>query len=171
MLNNSFLSLQEKHYEESKNEEAELGPSGKPKLSGEEYLKLKKLLREQSNKLRIQPKLWLRDIGTAANLITTVENRVPLFLSDIQHLIMYSVIGCHSPYNPARWCQLDKFARLQNTCIFVVENISMYDYVCNESLFPFTTSMFDIKLEFLNPEGYSSNVIQDLVMVPITSKC
>ncbi|KRT82027.1 hypothetical protein AMK59_5758, partial [Oryctes borbonicus] len=163
--------LQDKHNEDRKDEKTVVPatPSGKPKLSGEEYLKLKKALRERSNMLRIQPKLWLRDIGTAASLTVNVENRVPLFLSDIQHLIMYSIIGCHTPYNPARWCQLDKFNRLQNTCVLVVENLSMYDYLTNESLFPFTTSNFATKLEFLNPEGYSANFIQDLIMVPITS--
>ncbi|GJQ68370.1 hypothetical protein Trydic_g16961 [Trypoxylus dichotomus] len=162
--------LQNNHDEDKRDDKTIAAiPSGKPKLSGEEYLKLKRALRERSNKLRIQPKLWLRDIGIAASFTVNVENRVPLFLSDIQHLIMYSIIGCHTPYNPARWCQLDKFNRLQNTCVLVVENLSMYEYISNESLFPFTTSMFETKLEFLNPEGYSGDFIQDLLMVPITS--
>ncbi|KAI4470199.1 rna exonuclease rexo1 / reco3 family member-related [Holotrichia oblita] len=160
--------LEENKLQEEKTDKDALGPSKKPKLSGEEYLKLKKALRERSNQLRLQPRIWLRDVGTSASLNENVENRVPLFLSDIKHLIMYSIIGCHSPYNPARWCQLDKFAKLQNVCVLVVESLSMYDYVSNESLFPFISSTFEIKLEFLNPEGYSGNFIQDLIMVPIT---
>lgn len=162
--------LEENKLQQETNDKDALGPSKKPKLSGEEYLKLKKALRERSNQLRIQPRIWLRDVGTSASLNVNVENRVPLFLSDIQHLIMYSIIGCHAPYNPARWCQLDKFNKLQNTCVVVVESLSMYDYISHESLFPFISSTFEIKLEFLNPESYSGNFIQDLVMVPITGE-
>lgn len=152
------------------NNTIELGPSGKPKLYGEEFLKLKKLLREQTNKMRVQPTFRLREMGENASLTVNMENRVPLFLSDIQHLLMYSQIGHHAPYSPARWCALDKYNRLQSTTVVIVENISIYYYLAHESLFPFISSTFETKLEVLTPAAYKSDFVQDLAMIPLTSK-
>lgn len=42
-------------------------------------------------------------MGNCASLTVKEEERTPLFLSDIQHLLMYSMLGHHSPYQPSRW--------------------------------------------------------------------
>lgn len=148
----------------------EIGRSGKPKVYGEEFLKLKKLLREQTNKMRAQPSFRLREMGEAACLSADLENRVPLFLSDIQHLLLYSQIGHHSPYTPARWCALDKYSKLHCTTVLIVENISVYYYMAHENLFPFISSTFDTKLEVLTPAAYKADFVQDLAMIPLSCK-
>ncbi|XP_044269439.1 RNA exonuclease 5 [Tribolium madens] len=146
----------------------ELGPSGKPKLSGLELQELKKMLREKTTKMRQQPVFKLRDVGINASLATDLENRVPLFLADLQHLIMYSQLGHHSPYSPARWCALEKFNRLATTCVLVVENMTLYHYMAHGNMFPFVSSTFEHKLEILAPNSSNSDVVRELSMVPLT---
>lgn len=146
-----------------------IGTSGKPKLSGAEYAELKKMLRERSNKLRQSPNFHLRDMGEYASITVDLDDRMPLFLSDIQHLIMYSQIGVHSPYSPARWCSLEKYNRLTSVNVMVVENLSLYDFSSAQSQFP-TLNNFTHQLEVVTPKSYMSDVIKDLSMVPITGK-
>jgi len=42
-------------------------------------------------------------MGECASLAVKEEERTPLFLSDIQHLLMFSMLGHHAPYQPLRW--------------------------------------------------------------------
>lgn len=148
----------------------ETGPSGKTKLQGEDFATLKKMLRENTKKKRNLPLLRLRDVGENASLSVKLDERIPMFLSDFQHLIMYSQIGPHCPYSPARWCALEKFNKLINTNILIVENVSLYHYTTNESQFPFLSSTFETKLEMITPTSYRSDIVQDLSMVPLTGK-
>lgn len=75
------------------NTNEQMGPSGKPKLAGEELAALKQKLREQSKKIKGMVRFRLREMGESALLQTETESRVPLFLTDLQHLIMYSQVG------------------------------------------------------------------------------
>lgn len=146
----------------------EIGASGKPMITGLEFQELKKMLRERTTKLRQQPVFKLREVGVNASLKTDIDNRVPLFMSDIQHLIMYSQIGHHAPYSPARWCNLERFNRLNTTCVLVIEDISLYHFVANESMFPFLSSTLEHKIEILAPNSYHRDVVKELSMVPLT---
>lgn len=54
----------------------DLGPSGKPKLEGEEFKELKKMLREKTQKTRNVPQLRLRELGTNASVNIEINDRV-----------------------------------------------------------------------------------------------
>ncbi|KAL1500911.1 hypothetical protein ABEB36_006330 [Hypothenemus hampei] len=152
-----------------KTELENIGPSGKTKLSGQEYIDLKKVLKERKNKILQVPKFQLRDMGEGATLKVSLDSRYPLFLSDIQHLILYSQIGVHSPYSPARWCSLEKYNKLDTVLLLIVENLSLYDYEAFESHFPFCSSTFDHKIEILSPFAYSDDIVKELSMVPLSA--
>lgn len=128
------------------------------------------MLREKTKHKRGQPQFRLRDFGDNASLKVNIDERVPLFLSDLQHLIMYSQLGVHSPYSPARWCALEKYTKLANTNVLIVENVSLYNYVTHESKMPFLSSTFDHKLEIMTSSSYHSDIVRDLLMVPLTGK-
>lgn len=146
----------------------ELGPSGKPKIHGEDLAELKKMLREKTKKIRNLPQFRLRELGENASLKVDLNDRIPMFLSDIQHLLMYSQIGVHSPYSPARWCALEKYNHLANVNLLIVENMSLYHFSSNENQFPFLSSTFHHKLEIITPGCYKSDIVKDLSMVPLT---
>lgn len=119
--------------------------------------------------MRLQPTFRLRELGEAASITVDLENRIPIFLADIQHLIMYSQLGPYAPYTPARWCQLEKYTKLISTNVFIVENLSAYHFISNESYFPFLSSSYPHKLEVVNSNVYKADLVQDLLMVPLTS--
>ncbi|KAJ8981071.1 hypothetical protein NQ317_007208 [Molorchus minor] len=146
----------------------ETGPSGKLKIFGEELTELKRMLRERTKRIRQLPTLRLRELGEHASLNVDINDRIPMFLSDLQHLLMYSQIGVHSPYSPARWCALEKYTHLVNVNLLIVENISLYHFTNHESCFPFLSSNFEFKLEMITPISYKSDIIKDLSMVPLT---
>lgn len=147
----------------------ERGPSGKLKIHGDELAELKKMLRERTKKIRSLPQFRLRELGESASLNVNINDRIPMFLSDIQHLLMYSQIGVHSPYSPARWCALEKYNHLTNVNLLIVENMSLYNFSSNENHFPFLSSTFQHKLEIITPSSYKSDIVKDLSMVPLTA--
>lgn len=139
-------------------------------MYGEDFLHLKKQLRETTQKMRLQPTFRLREFGEAASIAVEMDNRIPLFLTDIQHLLMYSQLGPHAPYTPARWCQLEKFTKLIHTNLLIIENLSAYDYLSNENSFQFLSNNTQYKLEIVNPNTYKTDSVKNLLMVPLTSK-
>lgn len=128
------------------------------------------MLRERTKKIRSLPQFRLRELGESASLNVDINDRIPMFLSDIQHLLMYSQIGVHSPYSPARWCALEKYNHLDNVNLLIVENMSLYQFASNENQFPFLSSKFQHKLEIITPSSYKSDIVKDLSMVPLTGK-
>ncbi|KAK4876946.1 hypothetical protein RN001_009452 [Aquatica leii] len=118
-------------------------------------------------KMKPKLKLKLKDVGVAASLQTDREERMPLFLSDIQHLLLFSQLGHLSPYAPTRWCQLEKYHQLTCTTVLVVENVSLYHYLSYESLFT-SLSKCPHKFEVITPGAYKVDIVQDLATVPLT---
>ncbi|XP_033211779.1 uncharacterized protein LOC117169484 isoform X2 [Belonocnema kinseyi] len=142
----------------------------KPRLSGEEYALLKEELRERRQRLKCIPRLRLKEVGENASLKSDGNNkdRIPIFLSDVQHLLLYSLIGNRSPYLPFRWCILDKNTRLTHTVVLVVEGLSLYHFMAYESMFPHITSNLEHQLEVVTPAAYGGSIVEELVAVPLT---
>lgn len=142
----------------------------KPKLSGEEFLQLKEELRERKKKLNQIPRLRLLAVGESASLTVNVndEDRIPIFLSDIQHLLLYSMLGHHSPYLPERWCKLDKYNKVSHTVVLVIEGLSVKHYSSNESKFEYLKSKLEYKLELVTPTLYGGSVVEELAAIPLT---
>ncbi|XP_066139000.1 RNA exonuclease 5 [Euwallacea fornicatus] len=149
--------------------EPQVGPCGKPILQGGDFLELKRMLREKTTKIRQAPKFKLREMGKNATLEVPLDTRCPLFLSDVQHLLMYSQIGVHSPYSPSRWCNLEKYTNLSSVLLLILENVSLYHYEMFEHHFPFTKSNFDHKIEIISPFAYNNDFVKELSMVPVSA--
>lgn len=146
-----------------------VGFSGKPKVFGEDLVKLKKMLREREKFKKSQPKFKLREAGDAAAISVDAEDRMPLFLCDIQHLLMYSQLGHHSPYSPARWCNLEKFNNVKHTNVLIIENLSLYHYMNHESILTCLKEKFPFKVEMITPGAYKGDVVQDIATVSLST--
>lgn len=142
----------------------------KPRLSGDEYLMLKQELRDRKKRLKTIPRFRLKAVGESASISINAksENRIPIFLSDVQHLLLYSLHGHHSPYMPTRWCHLEKYNKVTHTVVLVVESLSLYHFMAYESIFPYITNKLEHRVEVLTPTAYGGSVVEDLAAVPIT---
>ncbi|XP_046484476.1 uncharacterized protein Rexo5 isoform X1 [Neodiprion pinetum] len=152
------------------NDEPDPLANKKPRLSGEEYANLKQELKERKQLLKVIPRFRLKNVGENASLNFNVkdEDRIPIFLSDVQHLLMYSLLGHHSPYLPARWCLLEKYNKVAHTVVLVVEGLSLYHFSAYESIFTNITTNLTHQLELVTPAVYGGSIVEELAAVPLT---
>lgn len=138
------------------------------KISDEVYLQLKKDLAERKKMLLNVPKFRLKFFGEKASLLTSVNKRQPLMFEDIQYLLMSALLGNGSPFKPDRWCVLEKPNKITHTVILVIEGLTSYNFMANESLFVKTKGIFEHQLEVILPKYEPNKIIQELSYVPLT---
>ncbi|KAL5293412.1 REXO5 family protein [Megaselia abdita] len=148
-----------------KQEEINFG-NVKINLSEEEYTKLKKELNARKNASKNAPRLRLREYGERASLAVDHDNRIPIFFTDVQHLLMNALIGHGSPCTPERWCWLEKPLKLTHCVTVIVEGMSLYHFISNESIFKETNNIFETKLEVIMPNNCT---LRELAFVPLTN--
>ncbi|KAL0270988.1 UNVERIFIED_CONTAM: hypothetical protein PYX00_008239 [Menopon gallinae] len=139
-------------------------PSGKPLLHGESYEELKRQLRERKNQLKCIPRILLKDSGERASFETDETERVPIFVSDIQDLLVYSQTE-HTYYKP-RWCTFEKPNRVTKSIVLIVEGITAEDFLARESSLSAFENKFT-KVEVLMPNAYDGNLVEELSSVPL----
>lgn len=142
----------------------------KPRLTGDDYVALKQELRERKRRLKAIPRLCVKEAGEKACLRTNIraENRVPIFLKDVQHLLLYSMLGNHSPYMPFRWCHLEKFNKVTHTVTMVVEGLSVYHFLSYESKFRHLSMELEHRFEMVTPATYGGSFVEEFAAVPLT---
>jgi len=140
--------------------------SDKPKLEGADYEALKKRLRERKKALSCQPLFRLKAVGHEARW--SLDKRVPLFMTDIQHLLLYCSVGDRAPYQPHRWCTLAKWNRLSNMVILVLEGVGIEDLKKHEKSRGWIEKHIPGMVEVVSPASYHSSVVEELSMLPLT---
>ena len=74
----------------------------KPWLEGEEYGALRRRLKERKKALQALPQFTLKSIGHDAEISMHESYRTPLFMKDLQHLLLYALMGTRAPVEPSR---------------------------------------------------------------------
>ncbi|XP_047354762.1 RNA exonuclease 5 isoform X2 [Vespa velutina] len=141
----------------------------KPRLFGDDYEELKKKLKENKKILQNIPRILLKSAGLNAKLYTGFEfaNRTPLFFRDIQHLLLYSLLGHHSPYIP-QWCRLEKYNKVTHTIVFIVDGLSLDHFITYKTIFSHIKDNLELHFEMMTPAAYNGSIIEELVAVPLT---
>lgn len=136
-------------------------------LEGKDYNELKQeveVLRARKTHANIRLKI----VGDQASLTTHVDERIPILLTDIQHLLLLSILKEECPYAPLRWCHVDKRSRISHTLILIVEGVSLYNYSSNESVFAHLGAYFPNRLEVVTPSLYGGSIVDELAAVPLS---
>lgn len=138
-------------------------------ISDEDYASLKRELNQKRRELKNVPKLRLKLFGENAALHITPSIRTPVFITDIQHLIMFALFGSSSPCSPSRWCHLEKANKLSHTVVVVLDGLSLYHYSSYETHLESCSKIFDTKVEVVIPDTKSSGqVLNEFITVPLT---
>merc|ERR1719158_837519 len=140
--------------------------SDKPLLEGDEYEDLKKRLRERKKSLSCLPLFRMKSVGEDASL--SLSQRVPLFMSDIQHLITYCMVGDRAPYWPHRWSVLTKWNRLSNLVVLVMDGGGLDDYNSHIGDLDWFPKHIPNLVEVVSPISYGSSVAEELALLPLT---
>lgn len=142
----------------------------KPPVSGDEFTALKERLRERKKARRCLPNFRLKAVGEEAIIRPDqVENRIPLFMSDIQSLLTYCLCGDRAPYWPHRWCTLEKWNRLSNVVCVILEGVGTQEVAENGSELSWLAATMPL-LEVVSPASYSSSVVEDLALIPVSAR-
>lgn len=156
--------------EKTPNGETSNGIGTKPViLSDEDYAELKRELNQKKRELKYSPKFRLKLFGDSASLSISPNIRTPIFLTDIQHLIMYVLFGSSSPCIPSRWCHLEKASKISHTVVVTIDGLSMHHFSSYESHFENSSKIFKNKLEVIMPSGVTGNkILNEIITAPLT---
>ncbi|KAK7491856.1 hypothetical protein BaRGS_00016875 [Batillaria attramentaria] len=150
------------------------------KLSDDEYYaKARQVVIERRKAAMEKPKIFLtledllphftsskeeaKDEGDAAAGLDTnkVEQKTPpLFMMDLQHLIMYALMKNLSSYMP-RWCKLLRPSKMSSVVLVVVHDVSIEDFQTHPECFPFIKEHFPTYVEMVSPSQYGSSLDLD----------
>lgn len=139
-------------------------------LTMEQYAALKCDLRQRKLYLTRMPRIRVRDDGLKSTIDLPSENKIPLFMKDVQHMLAYFLFGPYlKPYNSSpRWCLIEKFNKIENVSLIVAEGLCVDDYLQNEDSFKFISKHFSVKVEVISSYSYDGDVISDLSAVCIS---
>ncbi|KAL0822535.1 hypothetical protein ABMA28_004582 [Loxostege sticticalis] len=114
------------------------------------------------------PKFRFKTTGESASLSTPGNERIPLMLTDVQHLLLHSLLGNLNLAQPPRWYVLDKCNHISQTTCLILEGLSIqhWERCCNE--FQKTKNIFDNVVEILTPSAYNGSLVQELALVPLS---
>lgn len=90
-------------------------------ISTLDYTAMKRSLNARKRSDRSVPKIRLKLMGDCAALTNSPDDRTPIFLTDIQHLVMGTVLGSSSPCVPYRWCHIERCAKVPHVVVLVIE--------------------------------------------------
>lgn len=138
-------------------------------ISVDEYAENKKHVKDRARQNRCNPKFRTKLQGDSALLEVDADSRTPIFLSDVEHLIMTALLGTSSPYPPIRWCTLEKSNNIVHSVVLVLEGLSLYHYQCYESIFKQTSPIFTNKFEVVMPTD-SQGLLAALSSLPVTTE-
>lgn len=135
-------------------------------LTDTQYKQLKKdLPKPKSSQI---PSFRLKFFGEKASMTIPPTKRQPLMLDDIQYLLMSALLGSSSPFKPHRWCVLEKANKVSHTVLLVIEGLTSYNFMSNESRFVKTKEIFEDQLEVVLPKYQKNRLIEELSSVPLT---
>ena len=132
-------------------------------ISQEKYVEMKKSITER--KRSSNPKFRLKLAGDAASLEVDAESRTPIFLTDIQNLIMSTLFPSSQT---SRFIHIEKSSKITHTTLLVLEGMSLYHYSSMTSLFKESENIFAKKLEIVMPSKSDGKLTEELATVPIT---
>lgn len=120
------------------------------------------------NNRKHSPKFRFKATGESASTTIPVNERVPLMLTDIQHLLLHSLLGNLNLSQPPRWYVLDKCNHISQTTCLILEGISIQHWDKYSDKFVNTKRIFNNFVEVLTPSVYDGSLVQELALVPLS---
>ncbi|XP_041987387.1 RNA exonuclease 5 [Aricia agestis] len=114
------------------------------------------------------PKFRLKTVGENASLNTDTEARVPLTLTDIQHLLLHSLLGNLNVSQAPRWYVLDKCNHISQTTCLILEGVSVNDWLTGKENASNIDKIFEDVVEVITPSLYNGSLVRELALVPLS---
>ncbi|XP_048764666.2 RNA exonuclease 5-like isoform X2 [Ostrea edulis] len=139
-------------------------------MAEEELLKLRQALRERQKAAMEKPKVFLTLEELARENVSHFETDLkeeeipPLFISDVQSLILFAVQGSACRMKP-RWCRLLRCTKVTSIVVMVMNGVSNIELEKYPNSFPTIRNAFQTHIEVVNPSQYAKSVPTELFCV------
>ncbi|XP_075979055.1 RNA exonuclease 5 [Anticarsia gemmatalis] len=117
---------------------------------------------------KAEPQFRLKTNGENASLSMGSNERVPLTLTDVQYLLLHSLLGNLNLTESPRWYVLDKCEGIKQTVCFILEGVSIKQWENYCDNFVCTKTIFSDYVEVLTPSVYGGSLVQELALVPLS---
>lgn len=117
---------------------------------------------------KTEPHFRLKTNGENASLSMPVNERIPLTLTDIQYLLLHSLLGNLNLTESPRWYVLDKCESIKHTACFILEGISVKQWEKYVDEFEYAKSIFSNFVELVTPSLYCGSLVEELALVPLS---
>ncbi|KAG5674860.1 hypothetical protein PVAND_004805 [Polypedilum vanderplanki] len=132
-------------------------------LSTSQFKIIKKSLVERRNQLLSTPKFRFYNRAELARISQDICTRKPIFLEDIQNILLSAVLKSNFLLNPHKWCVLEKTNKITQTVIILLNGPTSYNFVANESLFIKTGKIFEHQYEVTLANDI---LLEELLIIP-----
>lgn len=126
----------------------------------------------QKNETRIRKKpvasIRLKNSGENAALTVPTDNRVPLLLTDVQYLLLHSLLGNINLIQPPRWYVIDKCNNVSQTTCIILEGLSIKHWEKYRETMLKTKKIFNLVVEIVTPSVYNGSLVRELALVPLS---
>ncbi|KAL4239595.1 exonuclease [Mactra antiquata] len=170
--NTKILKQSEDKSKKAESSSLVYGETKTKSLSDQMFEEYKKIMRERQKASMQRPKLFmtLDELAQDDPLQTDPEEvkvPPPLFMADVQHLLLYALQGMQASIKP-RWCRLLRYGKITKVVTVVLDDLSLDEFNKYPESLPTLTQAFDIKTELISPVQYGSSVREDIMNVPIS---
>lgn len=104
---------------------------------------------------------------TSTDLYSKSEVSPPLFLTDLQQLLLYATIGPAASFKP-RWCQLKNSNKVSSTFLIVLKSVSLADFRKHKECFPNLIKHFKQAVEMISPTQFGNTAEEEFFRVPVS---
>lgn len=128
------------------------------------------LSEQKETRIRKKPvaSIRLKNSGENAALTVPTDNRVPLLLTDIQYLLLHSLLGNLNIIQPPRWYVLDKCNNVSQTTCIILEGLSIKHWEKYRETMLKTKKIFNLVVEIVTPSVYNGSLVKELALVPLS---
>lgn len=102
-----------------------------------------------------------------ASRLSVEQKTPPLFMMDLQHLLLFSLMKNLSSFMP-RWCKLLRPAKISSVVLATLSDVSIEDFQKHPECFPFIKEQFPTYVEMVTPAQYGSSLDLDVYGVPLS---
>lgn len=96
------------------------------------------------------------------------EERVPLMLTDMQHLLLHPLLGNINLCQPPRWYVLEKSDQISQITCLILEGVSIEHWEKYQEKMLKTQKIFKHHVELLTPSVYNGSLVNELALVPLS---
>lgn len=145
---------------------------GEGTKSSDPVEEMKAIIRARKKAMMQKPKVFLSvedmvPFRAMPNNPIEEDEIPPLYVMDLQQLLLYGVQHNKASYKP-RWCKVLRVGKIFSVVLLMVDNISYDDFLEHKDQFPNLTSRFESIAEMVCPLQYGHSVEEELFNVPLS---